>query len=290
MLAAKSHEALVRLLTDFPDHSAPQDREFEKGFKLADIRLVAGFLTLVRQTPLRQALPYTFAALRLTGLEVEVFADYTPTFTNIRANKCFDHSQRRKHLEKFLLARLSRQSEHESLIKDVLLHEITTQHLLDMPTRTFSKSMTRHSPLDSQTCLTLNGHIISHAMEYQPLQFIQICGNNAEKAVLANASNIIEQIDALERRKRILIWWRPAEPSQQHLDVFELDSQSNYLLHMVDDTKNVGEILQIVSRQLDSNITEQDLLVFYEDCMKNGLVTPALKIKRNGETDENRIH
>ncbi|MEU1284249.1 hypothetical protein [Kitasatospora sp. NPDC005856] len=111
---------------------------------LAALRRFAGFVTMVRQNPLRRVLPLTLRALAEADLEIEVFADYAPHFTRLSRGGGLDLRRRLTAFAGFLDGWLAPDDPVHAVIRDALGHELTVERLRHAEGRPFTAPAAAH--------------------------------------------------------------------------------------------------------------------------------------------------
>ncbi|MGW4381422.1 RiPP maturation protein ApyI [Kitasatospora sp. NPDC004531] len=106
-----------------------QDAAVIDAIDLAALRRFAGFVTMVRQNPLRRILPLTLRALAEADLEIEAFAAYAPHFARLSRTAGPDLRGRLTAFADFLDGWLVDDDPVHAVIRDALGHELTVERL-----------------------------------------------------------------------------------------------------------------------------------------------------------------
>ena len=281
--APTAHGTVVRILSEILDSgkccSELEQAASDTGFDFRDLAQLAGFLTQIRNTPVRQDIPWTFAAMQLCGVGLALFRDYTPTFAAGRAEGFETPLGRTTALTGFLLNWLDRHAPEQSLVHDVLIHETTVRELRtsgcnDRPTASVSST---EGAITEFAVPALSDHVRLHQMDYDPIAFanaylIEGSGILNPKYALDGSVNL----EHLERRPRIFLWRRIDSPltdttGQMTVETLELDPQAGFLLNKLDGRRTIDDIAAEISDESSRYDLRKSLVDFYASTTRHGL-------------------
>ncbi|TYC66663.1 hypothetical protein EH183_41360 [Streptomyces sp. CB01881] len=216
------------------------DTAITRALDLDGLRRFAGFVTMVRQNPLRRVLPLTLAALARADLEIEVFADYAPLFTRLSRRGGPDLRLRLTAFAGFLEGRLAADDPAQALVLDALGHELTVERLRHATGEPFTAP---GAPRADSVPRPAGAHAVREALHH-PRTLKELIESDAVAPGAAPADAVAPGLayPAVRRDEDgpTLLYWR--DEGTQRVHVTEITPLAGYLLGLVDGRATVEEL------------------------------------------------
>jgi len=232
---------------------------------LEGIRLTAGFITKTRHNPLRKTIPWTLKILRITGLEIQVFADYTAPFLDRCKLGPLTEGERTRSFTEFLLKWLNSKDAHHRLVRDVVNHE-TIMHEVKQA----DVVNQRHRVIDSQFASEYCIPFVRGLMRFNKTS------SNPQKVIEALKGEI-NTLSSLERKDFYFCYWR--RDQSPSIELLELDLVSAILLAQINGQRTIQEIASKVNKDYDLGIDPASLVETFQEAAVNGLINLHAKLK-----------
>ncbi|MFI6844458.1 hypothetical protein OG535_37635 [Kitasatospora sp. NBC_00085] len=201
------------------------DAAITRSLDLDGLRRFAGFVTMVRQNPLRPVLPLTFDALARADLEIEVFADYAPHFTLLARRGGLDLRRRLTAFAGFLESRLAADDPAHAVVLDALGHELTVERLRHAVGGPFAAPGAPRP--DSVPRVT--GALAVREARHHPRTLARLIESGAVESAVRRGED-----------GPTLLYWR--DEHTHRVQVTEITPLAGYLLGLVDGHATVGEL------------------------------------------------
>jgi hypothetical protein len=225
---------------------------------LEGIRLTAGFITKTRHNPLRKTIPWTLKTLKVTGLEILVFADYTGPFLARRKQGPLNEGERTRSFVEYLLSWLDPKDAAHRLVHDIASHETLIQEI-----RQAVVVDQKWKPVDSD-CVSED--CIPHV---RGILRINKTSCNPQKAI-GFLKGETDKLSSLERKDYYFCYWRKDQsPSVQLL---ELDLVSAVLLSQINGQRTIREITFNVNNMYGLGVKPGLLVETFQEVATHGLV------------------
>lgn len=230
-----------------------------EAFDWQSIQKFAGFVTKVRQNPVRNNLPLTFKALSICDLEIAVFTHYAPNFTHLTHNGYLPDELRTETFVGFLTNWLDATNPIHLLIKDIVNHEWTIEQLHRLNTKTPDEQPTISFMPTVKSVPTIQGVLKIQNMCYDMHQVIPMIQNN--------------KLDMYEIKQKefLLGYWCGGLGKQ--IKIVELQAIGAYILSAVNGERTIRDISDSLKQTFGKSTDEPTLLAFFKDYVEIGLLT-----------------
>ena len=225
----------------------------------------AGLITKIRHNSLRSDLPLTFLALNCTGLEIEIFANYSLRHTALKAAKPNSNEEKSNSLVKFLECWLNLTIPDHALIWDIIRHEHAlsqTYHLVpDTQQKQFN--IGESCEVEAYAIPVIQGSLLTYRMSFDL------------KTLVERFQRRPVDLSGLEPGEFFTGYWWSGEGSQ--INLLDLDALGFYMLSMIDGTNSIKSIAE----RLDGDekfIQPQDLFAPLQELMDLGLLYLRLPV------------
>jgi hypothetical protein len=250
---------LAQLSAMREDKESPSDELHinARQLDLEGIRLTAGFITKTRHNPLRRTIPWTLKALKATGLEILVFADYTRPFLARRNQGPLNEGERTRSFVEYLRTWLDLNDANHRLVHDIvshetLMYEIRQAEMADQDQKVGSNSVAE----DFIPCVT-------------GLLRINKASCNPQKAI-GCLQGETDKLSSLERKDYYFCYWRKDQtPSVQLL---EIDLLSAVLLSQINGQRTIREIASNVNNIYGLGVKPGILVEMFQEVAAHGMV------------------
>ncbi|KJS53981.1 hypothetical protein VM98_22080 [Streptomyces rubellomurinus subsp. indigoferus] len=192
---------------------------------LAALRRFAGFVTMVRQNPLRRVLPLTLRALAVADLEIEVFADYATHFTRLSRGGGLDLRQQLTAFAEFLDGWVTADDPVHAVIRDALGNEVTVERLRHAEGMPFTAPSAPHPDAVPQ----LTGAQVIRTARHHPSTLVELIESG--RFVTGTHPG---------RDDPTLLYWR--DEATHQVRVTEVTPLAAHLLAMVDGHATVEDL------------------------------------------------
>jgi hypothetical protein len=250
-------EQIDRLVGDGSDEASHRAGE-HRGLDVEGIRLTAGFITKTRHNPLRRTVPWTLKALKVAGIELDVFASYAVPFAARRREGPLDDGERTRAFVDFLLNWLDPNDANHLLVRDIARHEMLTRALRDVAGTQNPPPLASSSKPGPNCVPSIRGSLHIHTTSCDPRKAID---------ALSAASHSLPE---LERRQFCFGYWNDGRSPT--VEVFELDPAGTMLLAQIDGVRSFLDIARDLAESHGCNIDPKAVMNGYQEAMALGMI------------------
>lgn len=203
-------------------------------FDLAALRRFAGLAFKVKHNALRGPYANTFRLLNLSGLEIEMFAEYACACSAQGVELAKNNEERARLLLQFIGKWHRPDLPVHALIWDMARHEQAVNEL-DASTEGRSEVPARqdaHSPMNLDSKVCRRGGMRFHELRHHPLE------------ILAAMSVPTPDLTAFEMDTHLLAYWRA--PDSSSVQLVELDEFGFVILQSADGSHSLRELATLV--------------------------------------------
>lgn len=203
-------------------------------FDLAALRRFSGLAFKVRHNALRGPYANTFRLLNLSGLEIEMFAEYACECSAQGVELAHNNEERARMLLQFIGKWHRQDLPAHALIWDMARHEQAVGEL-DASSEGRSEVPARpdaHGPMNLESKVSRRGAMRFHELRHSPLEILD--------AMRVPAPDLT----ALEMGRHLLAYWRA--PDSTSVQLVELDEFGFVILQSADGSHSLRELAKLV--------------------------------------------